>query len=54
MDIAKIVLFAAVIAGVAVLIAFMATYWYIWVIVGVVGFFILKGYHKQKDARNKV
>ena len=54
MDIAKIVVFFVIIAAVATLIAFLATYWYIWLGLGVAGFFALKAYHKQKDKANQV
>lgn len=45
---------AIIIAAVATLIAFAATFWYVWIVLGVIVFFVLKGYHKQKDARNRV
>lgn len=43
-----------IIAAVATLIAIAATYWYVWIGAGVIGFFVLKGIQKQKDERNKV
>ncbi len=54
MDIAKIMLFFVLIAAVATLLAVAITYWYIWLGIGVAGFFGLKFYNAKKDKANQV
>ena len=45
---------AAILAAVAMLIAILATYWWLWIGLGIAGFFGLKFYNKKKDEGNKV
>ena len=54
MDIAKFMVGAIVLAAVATLIAFAATYWYVFVGLGILVYVIYVVVQKQKDERNKV
>ena len=50
----NIIVFFIIIAAVATLIAFVGTYWYIFVGLGIVGYVIYVMRQKQKDKANEV